>query len=300
MDELARLRAFVRTAELGSFSAAARDTRVEPSSISRAVAALETDLGAALFNRSTRQLNLTEIGAAFLDRARRILADLDEARALATDLNAAPQGLLRLNLPNAFGRLHVMPYLPVFAAAHPRIRFDVTLTDITVDLIASGADLAIRIGPQADTGLVAHKLAPHRRVLCAAPALLSAHPIDSPQDLSRSPALLFSQQPDRWFVTAPTGNRLDIALQGIFRANDSEALLQAAIAGLGVALLPTWLIQSELCSGALIQVLPDHTAGYAEGERFVWAVHPPKRVVPPKVRTFIDGFAAHIGSPPRW
>jgi DNA-binding transcriptional LysR family regulator len=300
MDELGRLRAFVRAAELGSFSAAARETRVEPSSISRAVAALEADLGAALFNRSTRQLHLTEVGAAIFERARRILTDLDEARALAADLNAVPQGLLRLNLPGAFGRLHVMPYVPVFAAAHPRIRFDVTLTDATVDLIASGADLAIRIGARAETGLIARRLAPHQRILCAAPAHLAAYPVASVEDLHRCPALLFSLQPDRWFVTDRTGRRVEIPLQGSLRANDSEALLQAALAGLGVALLPTWLIQSELRSGALIQVLPDHHASYAEGERFIWAVHPPKRVVPPKVHAFIDGLANHLGSPPRW
>ncbi|MDE2580714.1 MAG: LysR family transcriptional regulator [Rhodospirillales bacterium] len=302
MDELARLRCFVRAAELGSFSAAAREARVPPSSVSRAIAALEGELGAAVFNRSTRTLHLTEVGLAFLDRARRVLAELEEARAVAADLNARPQGLLRLNAPASFGRLHVMPFLPGFAAAWPDIRLDLTLSDAVVDVIASGTDLAIRIGALEESRLIARKLAPHRRILCAAPALLArSHPVTAPADLARLPHLLFALQPyDRWIVIGPAGRQHLIPLAGRFRLNDSEAVLSAALAGLGVALLPGWVAGAAVRAGTLVHLLPDHQAMFTPGERFIWAVYPPKRVVPPKVRAFIDGFAAHLGKPPYW
>ncbi len=301
MDELDRLRCFVRSAELGSFSSAARDARLGPSAVSRAIARLEAELGAALFNRSTRRLHLTEVGDAFLERARRVLSELADARAVASDLNRVPRGILRLNCPGAFGRRHVVPYLPAFAAAYPEIGLDVTLTDDTVDLIGSGSDVAIRIGALADSGLVARRLAPHRRVLCAAPEFVANHaPIETAADLARRPALLFSLQADRWMVVDPSGHRTRIAVAGRIRTNDSEALLRIAIAGLGIALLPTWIASQAVTTGTLVRVLPGHTAMFTEGEQFVWAVYPPKRIVSPKVRVFIDGFAAHIGTPPYW
>jgi DNA-binding transcriptional LysR family regulator len=302
MDELAQLRAFVRAAELGSFSRAADEVRVKPSSISRAISALEADLGAALFNRSTRALHLTEAGFALLERARVVLSEMDEARAAVAGLNARPQGLLRLNVPGAFGRLHVVPYLPRFAAEYPDIRLDVTFTDAVVDLIESGTDLAIRAGPLADNRLVARKLAPHRRVLCASAAFLALHgPIEAPDDLARRPALLFSLQPyDRWILIDRVGERHDVPLTGRVRANDSEALLAAAEAGFGVALLPHWIAGEALRAGRLVPILPAFEAMYAPGALFIWAVYPPKRVVAPKVRAFIDGFAGFLGSPPYW
>lgn len=302
MDELTQLRSFVRAAELGSFSRAASEARVKPSSISRAISELETGLGAALFNRSTRKLHLTEAGFALLERARLVLADLEEARAAVVGLNARPQGLLRLNVPGAFGRLHVVPYLPRFSEAYPDIRLDITFADTMVDVIGTGTDLAIRTGALADSRLVARKLAPHRRVLCASPGFLAAHdPIATPADLARCPAILFSLQPyDRWILVDGAGSREDVMLTGRFRANDSEALLAAALADFGVALLPHWIAGEALRTGQLVPVLPGYAAMFAPGERFVWAVYPPMRVVAPKVRAFIDGFAAHIGTPPYW
>ena len=302
MDELGRLRCFVRAAEFGSFSRAAREAGLPPSSVSRAIAALEAELGAALFNRSTRKLHLTEVGAVFLERVRRVMAELDEARAVASGLNARPQGLLRLNVPASFGRLHVMPLLPGFAANYPGIRIDLTLSDDWVDIIQSGTDLAIRIGALEDSRLIARKLAPHCRVLCAAPPLLAQHaPVRTPADLARLPHLLFALQPhDRWILVDRENTPHEVPLAGRFRLNDSEALLTAAIAGLGVALLPSWVADAPLRGGTLTRLLPDHDAMFRPGERFIWAVYPPKRLVPPKVRAFIDEFTAYIGAPPYW
>jgi DNA-binding transcriptional LysR family regulator len=302
MDEITQLRYFVRAAELGSFSRAASESTVKPSSVSRAVTQLEARLGAALFNRSTRRLHLTEVGSSFLLRARRILDDLDNAYGEASALNTRPQGVLRLNVPATFGRLHVVPYLPLFHAKYPEVRLDVTLTDVLIDIIQTGTDLAIRTGTLPDSRLMARKLAPHRRVLCASPDFVAATgAIKTPDDLTRCSAVSFSLQPsDRWILLDANGRRQDIVCQGYFRANDSEALLAAAIAGFGVALLPNWLAGDSLRTGRLVRVLPSHDAMFAIGERFVWAVYPPKKVVAPKVRVFIDGFARHLGAPAYW
>lgn len=302
MDRLTQLRYFVRTAELGGFSRAALEAGVKPSSVSRAITELESELGAALFNRSTRRLHLTEIGDTFLLRARRILDELEEAYTAASAFNARPQGVLRLNVPGAFGRLHVVPFLPQFAAQYPDIRLDVTFTDAVVDIIETGTDLAIRTGTLPDSRLKARKLAPHRRVLCAAPQFLAAYgPVETPSDLPHRPAALFSLQPsDRWVLIDEAGRREEIVCAGRFRTNDSEALLAAALAGVGMALLPSWIAGNALQTGQLVRLLPRYEAMFTPVERFVWAIYPPKRVVAPKVRVFIDDFAAYIGTPPYW
>jgi DNA-binding transcriptional LysR family regulator len=306
VDYFAGMQAFVRVVELGSFSKAAAEAGVKVSTVSRYVAALEADLGAALFNRSTRRLHLTEIGSAFHERAARILADLADARLAATSLNARPQGLLRINIPGAFGRRHIIPHLRDFLARHPDIQVDATLTDDTVDLIASGADCAVRIGALAESSLVARRLAPQHRVLVASPDYLADHvPPARPDDLRHHDCLQFALQPrPAWyFLPRPTqaGEPAEIPVHGRIRANDSEALLDAALAGFGIALLPSWLTGAATAAGRLVPLLPDWEARIAPGPtRAIWGVHPPKRIVPPKVRAFLDFLQERFGRPPYW
>ena len=301
MDYLGAIKLFVRAVELGSFSKAAVDCGAKVSSVSRAVAALEADLGVALFNRSTRRLNPTEAGGDFYERAVRILADVADARAQTAALNGKPQGLLKINLPGAFGRRHVVPLLPAFLAAYPDIRIEATLTDATVNLIEAGADVAIRIGALPDSTLIAKKLAPHRRMLCAGPAYLARRPAPKqPADLAGENCLLFALAPsDRWGF-ARDGERIEVAVKGSFRANDSEALLEAAEAGLGLALLPTWLAGASVRAGRLVSLLPDWAASLAPGERAIWGVYPPKKILSPKVRVFLDHVEAGFGRPAIW
>ena len=303
MDYLGAIRLFVRAVELGSFSKAAADCGAKVSSVSRAVAALEADLGVALFNRSTRRLNPTEAGGDFYERAVRILADVADARAQTAALNGKPQGLLKINLPGAFGRRHVVPLLPAFLAAYPAIRIEATLTDATVNLIEAGADVAIRIGALPDSALIAKKLAPHRRILCAGPAYLAHRaPPGRPADLAGENCLLFALAPspsDRWFF-ARDGERAEVAVTGSFRANDSEALLDAAEAGLGLALLPTWLAGASVRAGRLVHLLPAWEASLVPGDRAIWGVYPPKKILSPKVRVFLDHVQAGFGQPAIW
>ena len=306
MDYFAGMRAFVRAVELGSFSRAAVEECVKVSTISRYVTALEADLGAALLNRSTRRLHLTEVGAAFYDRAVRILADVEDARLAAASQNMRPQGLLRINIPGAFGRRHVVPHLPDFLAAHPAIQVDATLADERVDLIASGADVALRIGALADSSLVAKRLAPQRRLLVAAPAYLAGRrPVAAPNDLQDHDCLHFALQPKpAWYflpLDAPAAEPLEVAVRGRLRANDSEALLDAVLAGLGIALLPTWLTGEAIMAGRLTPLLPDWEALIAPGpQRAIWGVYPPKKVVSPKVRAFLSFIEERFGKPPYW
>src|SRR6202171_2448374 len=160
MDYLGALRMFVRAVEVGSFSKAAIATNTKTSTVSRAIASLEEDLGVSLFHRTTRRAHLTEPGATFYEHARGVLGGGEEARDAASAMEGRPQGLIRLHVPGAFARLHIMPFVPDFLAAYPDIGLDVSLTDVRVDLLSVGADLAIRIGSLIDSSLLARKPAP--------------------------------------------------------------------------------------------------------------------------------------------
>jgi DNA-binding transcriptional LysR family regulator len=250
MDYFAALRSFVQSVDLGSFSKAAAENGAKVSTISRYISALEADLGVALLNRTTRRLHLTEAGRTLYTHAVQVLGSLEDARAETASLNLTPRGLLSLNIPGAFGRLHIMPHVPAFLASYPDIKLDVTLTDTTVDLIEVGADLAIRIGALADSSLIARRLAPHRRLLVAAPGYLRSLPsLEHPEDLTRQVYILFAlQQTSGWYFS-PAGERSDpiqVKIQGRVRANDSEAMCAAALAGLGIALLPSWVVGEDI------------------------------------------------------
>jgi DNA-binding transcriptional LysR family regulator len=308
MDYFASLRAFARCVDLGSFSKAAAEEGAKVSTISRYITALEADLGVALFNRSTRRLHLTEAGGVLYSHAVKVLAGLDEARAETASLNRSPRGLLRVTMPGAFGRRHVMPHLPDFLAAYPDIRVDATLTDATVDLIESGTDVAIRIGALADSSLIARRFAAHHRLPVATPAYLSAAPpLEHPNDLASHACLPFALQPSpNWHFSPRTGPRTDsetvsVRVDGAMRANDSEAIRGAALAGLGIALLPTWLVGEDIRDNRLTPLLCDWDGRIALGpERAIWGVYPPKKVVSPKVKVFLDFVQDRFGTPPYW
>jgi DNA-binding transcriptional LysR family regulator len=177
MDYLAAMRVFVRAVDLGSFSKAATDGGFKISTVSRYVSGLEADLSAALLDRTTRSLHLTEAGRLFYERAAQILGDVEDARNVTISMNARPQGLLRINISSVSGRRHVMAQMRDFLVAYPEIRLDATLTDATVDLIDTGTDVTTRIGPLVDSRLDARKLAPHRRILVASPAYRWSRPL---------------------------------------------------------------------------------------------------------------------------
>jgi DNA-binding transcriptional LysR family regulator len=259
-----------------------------------------------LLNRSTRALHLTEAGTAFYHRAKAILDDVEDARLATSALNATPQGLLRITTPGAFGRRHVVPHIKEFSDLYPDIRLDISLTEATLDLIDAGVDVAIRIGALKNSTLVGRRFAPHRRLLVASKAYLDrrGRPATA-ADLAGHDCLLFALQPnDCWFhraADAPSTKTQETRISGRFRADDSEAILQAARDGLGVALLPTWILAEDLQAGRLTVLMADQVWSIARGpEPAIWGVYPPKKTVSPKVRAFLDFVADRFGSPPYW
>jgi len=307
MDYFSAMRAFVRAVDHGSFSKAAEELDVKVSTVSRYVTQLEADLGAALLNRSTRALHLTEVGSAFYDRAVAILIEIEDAKLATAALNKRPQGLLRIAMPGAFGRLHIVPHLGAFCALYPDIRLDISLDEATVDLIDHGIDVAIRIGTLSDSALVARRLAAHSRLLVASPDYLQRHGVPAqPEDLVGHECLVFAIQrrDDFWYhraVDASSDEAVPVRITSRFRANDSEALLRAALDGLGIGLLPAWVLTEDLRSGRLRPLITHRCWSISPGPQpAIHAVYPPKKTVSPKVRAFLSFIAKQFGTPPYW
>ncbi|MFT8808879.1 LysR substrate-binding domain-containing protein [Gluconobacter sp.] len=306
MDYFTGLRVFLRASQIRSFSGVAAELGMEVSTVSRHISRLEVDLGAALFNRTTRGLHLTEAGTLLQERASLIMTALDQAREEITLHNSSPRGLLRINAPTAFGRRHIIPYMAEFLAAFPDIRVDVTLTDTTVDLIESGADVAIRIGALPDSSLVAKRLAAQSRMVVGTPDYIGkAGAPEVPEDLFAHSCLLFTlHSGNAWYYRhahQPDSPFEKLTVAGLMKANDSEALLEATLRGIGLALLPNWLIGKEIREGRLVRLLADFEWGLSPGaERAIWAVYPPKKVVAPKVKSFIHFMSRKFKDPLYW
>lgn len=299
MDRLAAMEAFARVAEARSFSEAARRLRSSKSVISRHVAALEAELGARLFHRTTRSLTLTEVGRAYYDRVGRILADIDEANQSVTVLQAAPRGRLRVNAPMSFGFLHLAPAVPDFLARYPEVEVEMTMNDRYVDLVDEGFDVAVRIGRLGDSSLVARKLAPIRRAVCASPAYFDAHGVpETPTDLIRHSCLCYSNvaATDEWRFSSPDGRPWPVEVKGRLRANNGDALRVAALAGAGLTYTPTFIIGRDLQAGSLVAVLGE----FVPQDTAVHAVYPHSRHLSPKVRAFVDFLAERFGPRPYW
>ncbi|MCU1716790.1 LysR family transcriptional regulator [Pseudomonas sp. 5P_3.1_Bac2] len=300
MDYFAALTAFVEAAQTSNFSSAAEHLGIKASTVSRYIRDLEQDLGIALFNRSTRKLHLTEGGETFLARARVVLSELEQAKAATSALNQHPRGVLKLNLPPAFCRLHVLPLLKDFCAQYPEIKLELVLDNSTVNLIDAGVDLAIRIGTLAESGLKARKLADEHMRLCVSPQFANQQPIPTNlSELSRLPLILGTSVHDP--LTLITDSRqLASKTADILRISDLEARLIAAKQGLGVALLPDWLADAAIRRGELHSWQPEREPLYSAPPTAIWFVYPPKRIVSSKVRCFIDFVLAQLGPAPDW
>lgn len=300
MDYFTALTAFVEAAEGNNFSRAAERLGIKASTVSRYVKDLEQDLGIALFNRSTRTLHLTEGGQTFLLHARRVLDELEQAKAATSALNQQPRGVLKLNVPPAFARHHILPVLNTFLARYPQIKLELVLEEAQVNLIHAGVDLAIRIGALADSTLKARKICAGKYLLVASPAFAAQHPAPStPTDLDSLPAILGRHAADH-FAFACADEVLPLVHGDSIRISDLDAQLIAARQGLGFALLPDWLVAKSIETGELRVWLPHWTIRGAEQAFAVWFVYPPKRIVSSKVRCFIDFIVEQLGETPYW
>lgn len=298
MQDLKLMAIFAHVAESGSLSEAARRLDMSRSAVSKAVAKLERSLGARLLHRSTRHVSLTEVGAALAEHGSRILDEALQAEQVVDRLQGQPRGTLKVSASVAFGTLHVAPALAEFLGLYPDIALDMTITDRPVDLAEEGYDLLIRVCREAPGHLVGRKLAPARRRLCATPEYFARHGTPrAPQDLARHNCLDYTHSGEQglWRFTGPEGE-IAVPVSGRLRINDDEALSQAVLGGLGLALLPTFIIGRDIQAGRLRAVLSE----YLPIEQHVHAIYLPTRHLPAKTRAFIDFLTARFGPAPYW
>ena len=299
MDRFAALEAFVKVVETQSFSEAARRLRSSKSAVSRNVGALEAELGARLFNRTTRSLKLTEAGRAYFERVSRILADLDDADRALGQLQASPRGRLAVSAPMSFGFLHLAPALPIFLARFPEVDVDLSLNDRFVDVVDEGFDVALRIGALPDSSLMARRIAPIRRTLCASPDYFGRRGTPQiPEDLKGHECLRNSNvaRTQEWRFVDPDGKPSLVAVSSRVSANNGDALRIMALAGVGVANLPTFIVGEDLRAGALVSALDR----FVPQDIAMSAVYPHARHLSPKVRAFVDFLVERFGKRPYW
>lgn len=288
MDMHGAMRTFRQLVASKGFAAAARQLGRATSSVSRQIGELESALGVRLFNRTTRNLSLTEAGLIYYERAVRILDDMEEARLAVAQLDGSPSGVLRVTIPTGIGREIVSLVLPKFLARHARVRVVLSVTDSMLDLVDAGIDVAIRVGRQKDSTLIARKIGSSRRVVCASPAYLKRAGLPRhPEDLRGHNCLTWRDHPghNTWSFRGPKGVE-DVPVTGNVFARSADALAAAAVAGLGLVLLPDWNIGLELRSHRLRAVLTDYQVIPAASP--IYAVYPPSPYLPPKVRAFAD------------
>lgn len=299
MDRFDSMRIFAKVVESGGFAGAAARLRLSASVISEHVKALEERLGARLLNRTTRKVSLTEVGRAYYERCTRLLADLEDAERAAGDINTAPRGELRVNAAPSFGTTHLAPAIVDFASRFPEISVELVLSDIMVDLIDKGFDLAVRVEPPPDSSLIARQLAPCRLVICGAPSYIGKRGRPrTPADLAGHNCLTLTGPSylRHWHLAPAGGALLDIAPSGNLRANSVAVLMCAALAGHGLACLPTYLVGEALCAGRLVTVLDDYVAS----PLVLRALYPHSRHLSAKVRAFVDFLVERFGSEPDW
>jgi DNA-binding transcriptional LysR family regulator len=299
MDRIGDIALFLRVLDLGSISAAARSLDLSVAVASQRLKRLERDLGVRLLHRTTRQLHPTPEGLLLAEQGRALVEDLE---ALADGLRRTGSGVagtLRVTMSSTFGRLYISPLLPEFLALHPAVRVSVDLSDVRIDLVSAGLDMAIRIGTLDDSTLVARPLANNRRVLCASPAYLGRPGTPrTPADLAAHECLLLVGSQGRQDVWRfrDGDNEIAVRVAGRIESNQGELLRDACVAGLGIALHSTWHVNADLRAGRLQVVLPDHPLP----DTGIYAVMPQRRLVPPRVRAFVDFLAQKLGGTPPW
>lgn len=298
MDRIGDIALFLRVLDLGSISAAARSMDLSVAVASQRLKRLEFELGVRLLHRTTRRLHATPEGAALAEQGRGLVEELEALAGSLRQAGSAVAGTLRITTASSFGRQYLSPLLPEFMARHPELRLSMHLEDRVLDLVSAGFDMAVRIGTLDDSTLVARKLATNRRLLCASPAYLARRGMPGhPRELAEHECLVLvgSQgRQDLWRFEAPDGNALSVRVRGRIEANTGELLSDAALGGLGIALHSYWHVCPALRDGSLVPVLSD----YSIPETGIYAVMPQRRLMPPRVRAFVDFLAERFAVPP--
>jgi DNA-binding transcriptional LysR family regulator len=290
VDRLTDIALFLRAVDLGSISAAARSLDISVAVASKRLQRLERELGVRLLHRTTRQLRATPEGAALASQGRVLVEDLEALTASLRQDGTELTGTLRLTTSASFGRQYISPLLAEFVALHPRLHISVHMNDEAVDLVSAGFDLAVRIGNLTDSSLVARRLASNRRILCASPDYLRRRGMpQTVAELEKHDCLILvgaQGREDMWRLANASGIESAARVRGRLESNLGEALRDAALAGLGIALHSTWHIDEDLRAGRLVRVLPEYALSNA-----IHAVMPQRRLVPLRVRAFVDFLA---------
>ena len=294
MDRLASMEVFVATVDCGSFTAAARAFRITPAMVGKHIRALEERLGARLITRTTRRQSLTEIGRSYYERCRRILDDVRSAETDAEAMRLAPRGELRISAPISFGALRLGPALAEYLAAYPEVVVELDLTDQVVDVVKEGFDAAIRVGPLADSALVARRLEPYRMMICAAPSYLARAGVPkTPADLARHSCLAFTLWRNYGGWSLDRAKRPPVKPPPCrLRSNNALALRAAALQGVGLILQPEVVLADDVAAGRLVQVLPK----FAPPPRPMSLIYPRDRRPTSKMTTFIDFMLRRFGA----
>lgn len=294
MSQLEDMRIFAETVDAQSFTAAADRLGLSKQFVSKRIAALEKRLGARLLERSTRQLRVTDLGLAYHERALRILQEVDSAEQMITNQTATPRGVLRLSAPMTFGTLHLGPLIPAFMQRHPDVSLELDLNDRAVDLIGEGYDMAVRIGTLADSSLIARRITSVQLITCASPDYLREHgtPI-APEQLAAHACLTYGQTRHGEWAFRVGGRLRKISVNGPMRSNNGEMLRDAAISGLGIIVMPDFIVAAALADGRLVEVLETFRC---EGLT-MYAVYPQHRESSLLVRAFSDFLVERFGEP---
>ena len=298
--EFENLRIFVEVVRRGNFAAVARDRNIDPSSVSRGIASLEEDIGARLFQRSTRRMELTEAGNVYFARVKDLVDELDHARDETLAVSASPVGTLRLSASVAYGNQCLLPLLPGFRALYPHLKLELLLTDSNLNLLSDRVDLAIRLGASlVDTSLVGVKLCDTHYRVCVNPEYLEqAKPLNVPEDLSAHSCLLFAlpEFRSRWLFRDPLGTVTPVSIDGEVVISNALALRTCALLGMGPALLANWLIDDDIAQGRLIDPFPNHVVTATDFDTAAWLLYPSRAYLPNKVRVMIDFLKQELGN----
>jgi DNA-binding transcriptional LysR family regulator len=298
MDRIDAMRAFISVVTEGSFSNAATSMQLSPQLVSKYVSKLEERLDVRLLNRTTRKVSLTEAGTRYFQHAQEVLLSIDEMDSQLGGLQQSPKGTLRINAPVSFAIKHLGKLVTDFQLHYPLVNVDLQLNDRKVDIVDEGFDIALRIGRLKSSSLIAKHVAPIRLILCASPAYLKKHGTpQQPEDLKNHRYLHYSyMEMDGKEEIYPWLRAKNTPQSGEFHSNNGDVIIEAAIAGAGLALQPTFIASKAIGSGQLIQILPS----FEPEPVGLYAVFAHRKLLPNKIRCFIDFIEGYFGLPPYW
>ena len=297
MDKLTRIKVYVNVVETGSFTAASERMGISRAAASQYVAQLEQHLGGRLLNRTTRHVSTTESGRMYFERCKEILHHLEEADDMVSGLSGMPKGTLRISAPSVLAERHIVPLISEFTKTYPEVKIELMVSDRYVDLVYEGYDLAIRVTKIEDSELIARRLARCKHVLVASPDYLkNKPPILTPDDLKHHSCLLYSYTTGAIWPIFKDGKDYSFKVSPMMTSNNPEVLLEAAIKGMGITIMPTFIAGDAIRKGELQTILNDFESLTLD----IYAIYTSRHFLPAKIKTFIDFLKERINDPPYW